>query len=49
MIRITFTIEPELADRLKTYANIFATGDEAENVSKVINGLIEKNIPILTE
>ncbi len=49
MIRISFTVEPELADRLKAYANIFATGDEADNVSKVLNGLIEKHIPILAD
>jgi len=49
LIRISFTIEPELADRLRAYANIFATGDEAQNVSKVLNGLIEKHIPILAE
>lgn len=47
--RISFTIDEELADRLKNYANIFAQGDESENVSKVLCKLIEKHIPYLED
>ncbi len=46
-VRISVTINDELADRLKAYANIFAHGEEEENVSKVINNLIEKHIPFM--
>jgi len=48
-LRISFTINEELAERLKNYANIFAQGEESENVSKVICNLIEKHIPYLVE
>ncbi len=48
-VRISFTINEELAERLKIYANLFAQGDESDNISKVICGLIEKHIPFLVE
>jgi len=48
-IRISFTINEELAERLKIHANLFAQGDESDNVSKVLCGLIEKHIPYLVE
>lgn len=48
-VRISFTINEELAERLKLYANLFAQGDEANNVSKLLCGLIEKHIPLLSE
>lgn len=39
----------ELADRLKAYANLFAQGEESENVSKVLSNLISKHIPYLDD
>ena len=48
-LRISFTVNEELAERLKTYANLFAQGDESENVSKVLCNLIEKHIPYLSD
>ena len=48
-LRISFTVNEELAERLKNYANIFAQGEESENVSKVLCNLIEKHIPYLVE
>jgi len=48
-VRISFTIEEHLAERLKNYANILAQGKESENVSKVISNLIEKHIPYIEE
>jgi len=48
VVRISFTINEELAERLKTHANVFAHGDEEDNVSKVLCNLIEKHIPYLT-
>jgi len=48
-VRISFTLDESLADRLKNYANIFAQGKESENVSKVLSNLIEKHIPYLED
>lgn len=48
-VRISFTVNEELAERLKNYANLFAQGEESENVSKVLCNLIEKHVPYLAE
>lgn len=45
-VRISFTCNEEISTRLKNYANLFATGTQANNVSKVLVNLIEKHIPI---
>ena len=47
VVRISFTINEELVERLKTYANVFTQGDEEENVSKLLCHLIEKHVPVI--
>lgn len=46
--RLTITIDDELLNRIKIHAGVAATGDDPENVSRVISDLIRANIPALS-